>query len=267
MGDENLKRVLIISGSDSGGGAGMQADIKAVSAFGAYAASAVTAVTVQDTKAVYDIHRIPPDIVRGQIKCVIDDIGVDAIKIGMLHNADVVAAVAQEIDRVSESVHVVLDPVTIATAGTSLLDTNAMALLKAELVLRTTLLTPNLTEARLLTGLEIETVDDMKRAAETLLSLGTEAVLLKGGHLASDDVTDVLMTLDQVQTFTSPRIESRNTHGTGCTLGSAIAACLARGDDLVEAIEKARVYVQEAIRTAPDLGQGQGPLNHFPQVA
>ena len=262
-----MKRILIIAGSDSGGGAGMQADIKAVSAFGAYAASAITAVTVQDTQAVHDIHRIPVDIVRGQIRCVIDDIGVDAIKIGMLHNADVVSAVAEEIDRMRGHAHIVLDPVTIATAGTSLLDTNAMSVLKAELVLRTTLLTPNLTEAKLLTGLEIETVDDMKRAAEVLLSLGTEAVLLKGGHLVSDDVTDVLMTLDQVRTFTSPRIESRNTHGTGCTLGSAIATCLAHGDDLVEAIEKSRVYVQEAIRSAPNLGQGQGPLNHFPQVA
>ena len=245
----------------------MQADIKAVSAFGAYAASAITAVTVQDTQSVYDIHRIPVDIVRGQIKCVIDDIGVDAIKIGMLHNAEIVSAVAEEIDGVCDNVPVVLDPVTIATSGTSLLDTNAMSVLKAELVLRSTLLTPNLTEARLLSGLEIDTVDDMKRAAEVLLSLGTEAVLLKGGHLDSDDVTDVLMTLDQVQTFTSPRIASRNTHGTGCTLGSAIAACLAQGDDLVEAIEKARIYVQEAIRMAPGLGQGHGPLNHFPQVA
>ena len=260
-------RVLIIAGSDSGGGAGLQADIKAVSAFGAYAATAVTAVTVQNTLGVEAVHAIPSEIVRGQVRAVMSDIGADAIKVGMVHDAEIIRAVCEEIDPVHEDIPVVVDPVMVAKDGSALLDKGAMDLLKADLIWQAAVLTPNIPEAEMLTGLHISSVDDVKRAADVLLTLGCQAVLVKGGHLSSNTVSDVLMTLDETRIFSSPRIDSKHTHGTGCTLASAIAAGLAQGTPLVEAVEQARAYVQSAIRSAPGLGKGQGPLNHFPEVA
>ncbi len=257
-------RVLIIAGSDSSGGAGIQADIKAVSAFGSFAATAITAVTVQNTLGVQDVHPIPEDRVRGQIRAVLDDIGADALKIGMVQSSDIIKAVAQEIDSVTDDTPLVLDPVMVAKGGASLLDDDAVNAMRSELVLRAEVLTPNIPEAEVLSGMSIQSVDDMKRAADVLLSLGSQSVLLKGGHLESNIISDVLVTLDATRVFTSPRIDTKHTHGTGCTLASAIAACLAQQIPLVDAVQSARDYVHEAIRQAPGFGGGHGPLNHFP---
>jgi hydroxymethylpyrimidine/phosphomethylpyrimidine kinase len=259
-------RVLVIAGSDSGGGAGIQADIKTISALGAYAASAITMVTVQNTMGVHAVHDVPTDVVRGQINCVLTDIGADALKIGMVKTAPTIMAVAEEIDPYTDEVPMVLDPIMVAKGDTLLLDQDAVNTLRAELVLRAEVLTPNIPEAEILSGIEIITVDDMKRAAEILLTLGAQSVLVKGGHLESSTVSDVLMTLDGIRVFSSPRIETRHTHGTGCTLASAIAAGLAQKRPLIEAVENARDYIQVAIAQAPGFGNGHGPLNHFPMI-
>ncbi len=256
-------RVLIIAGSDPSGGAGLQADIKTVSALGAYAAAAVSMVTVQDTHGVQEIFEIPASVVGAQVRVVLADIGADAIKIGAVGNADIIAAIAEEIDRADASVSLVVDPVMVAKDGHRLLGHEALSAFKAELAVRARVLTPNIPEAEILAGSEIFTVDDMKVVAERLLTLGAEAVLVKGGHLAGDTVTDVLMTLDDTHVFTAPRIDTRQCHGTGCTLASAVATGLAQGMALVPAVERARAYVLEALRTAPGLGKGYGPLNHL----
>ncbi len=256
-------RVLVIAGSDSSGGAGLQADIKTVSALGAYATSAVTMVTVQDTNGISGIHEIPPHVVSGQISAVLSDIGTDAIKTGALGSQDTIHAVAMEIERLAQGVPLVVDPILAATGGGTLMDRNALGVFKAELVLQADLITPNIHEAEILSGSEITCVADMKRMGERLLTLGPQAVLITGGHLKSDHVTDVLMTLDETIEFSSPRIQTRHDHGTGCTLASAIATGLAQHMSVVPAIERARDYVREALVTAPGLGRGRGPLNHM----
>ncbi len=258
-----IGRVLVIAGSDSSGGAGVQADIKTVSALGAYASSALTMVTVQDTNGISDIHEVPPHVVSGQICAVLSDIGTDAIKTGALGSIDVIHAVAMEIERSAHDVPLVVDPILTATGGGSLMDRGALGVFKAELVLQADLITPNITEAEFLSGSEITCVADMKRMGERLLTLGPPAVLITGGHLKSDQVTDVLMTLEETIEFSSPRLRTHNDHGTGCTLASAIATGLAQKMSLVPAIERARAYVQEALATAPGLGRGRGPLNHM----
>lgn len=254
-------RVLIVAGSDSGGGAGIQADIKAVTMMGGFAMTAVTAVTVQNTLGVTGIHEIPPQIVRDQMKAVLSDIGTDAVKTGMLHSAEIIEGAAAEIEAGAAEAALVVDPVMIAKGGARLLEENAVDALRQILIPMATLLTPNVPEAEALTGREIGTLDGQKAAADALLGLGADAVLIKGGHLEGAIVTDVLATQEAIHTMTSPRIDTRHTHGTGCALASAIAALLSQGVETVLAVEAARDYVHEAIRTAPGFGQGHGPLN------
>ena len=253
-------RVLIIAGSDSGGGAGIQADIKSCAAFGAYSATAITAVTVQNTLGVSAVEVMPAEIVRGQIRAVLDDIGADVIKIGMLANADIINAVAEEI--ADTSAYVVLDPVMVATSGDALLDPDAVELLKSKLIPLCDVITPNVPEAELLTGLKIEEFGDLTKAGDALLSMGAYAALMKGGHLKSKSIIDILVTEEGANMMTGPRLYTRHTHGTGCSLASALAANMALGVPLEEAVQNARDFVFEAIRTAPKFGKGNGPLNH-----
>ncbi|MGB6087579.1 bifunctional hydroxymethylpyrimidine kinase/phosphomethylpyrimidine kinase [Parvibaculum sp.] len=254
-------RVLIVAGSDSGGGAGIQADIKAVTAMGGFAMTAVTAITVQNTLGVHGIHEIPLDIVVGQMRVVLEDIGADAIKTGMLHSADIVEAVAEELSREEVGPALIVDPVMIAKGGAALLEASATSAIREVLIPLASLVTPNVPEAEVLTNRTISDVDGQKAAADALLGLGAEAVLLKGGHLPGDIIYDVLATQETMQVFSSPRIDTRHTHGTGCTLASAITGLLAQGVDLGVAVETARDFVHEAIRTAPGFGKGHGPLN------
>lgn len=265
-------RVLSIAGSDSGGGAGIQADLKTFSALGCYGMTAITAITAQNTLGVNAIHGVPPDVLRAQIRAVLDDIGADAIKIGMLHSPEVVAVVAQALDDYRIA-HVVLDPVMVATSGDRLMAQETVQVLVKELFHRATLITPNLDEAALLLGRPINHAAEFDSATRDLLALGAPAVLLKGGHLASDEVVDVLATSGghgSTQRWASPRIASRNVHGTGCTLSSAIAAHLALGLSLPQAVAEARTYVLASIAAGATArtGAGHGPLNHAhaPQV-
>lgn len=253
-------RVLIIAGSDSGGGAGIQGDIKAVTALGGYAATAITALTAQNTLGVFGIHDIPAAFVAQQMDVVLSDIGADAIKTGMLHNAALIDAVCDLIERKAPNVPIVVDPVMVAKGGAELLEPAARATLKRRLTLLATVLTPNVPEAETLSGMTITDLDSMRSAAEVLLTIGPRAVLLKGGHLPGAEVHDLLVTTDRVEMFSSPRIETKHTHGTGCALSSAIATGLAQGLAFRDAVVRARAYVREAILKAPGLGGGHGPL-------
>ena len=254
-------RVLVIAGSDSGGGAGIQADIKTITALGGYAATAITAVTVQNTLGVTGVHPIPLDVIAAQARAVLDDIGADAIKTGMLGDAAVVETVAQCLDHAG-GVPAVVDPVMVAKGGAPLLAEAAIGAVKSLMIPRAALLTPNAPEAAALTGLGVETTDDLRRAGEVLLGMGARAVLMKGGHVAGDRVVDILMTAAGETTFEGERIDTRHTHGTGCTLASACAAGLARGLRLEDAVAQAWNYVHEAMLRAPGLGAGHGPLDH-----
>ncbi len=263
-------RVLTIAGSDSGGGAGIQADLKTFSALGCFGMSAITALTAQNTQGVSAIHAVPPEMLRQQIDAVVQDMGVHAVKIGMLHSPEVVGAVARAIDQ-HQLPHVVLDPVMVATSGAVLIERPAVQALIAQLFGRVALVTPNLDEAALLVGRPLATTDDMEGAATDLLAMGAHAVLVKGGHLVGDTVHDLLATRAGLRHWMrAPRIASANTHGTGCTLSSAIAAHLALGADLPSAVESARAYVRGALEhgAAVRTGHGSGPLNHgFAPVA
>lgn len=256
-------RVLIVAGSDSGGGAGIQADIKTVTALGGFAMTAITALTAQNTEGVFGIHEVPAEFVARQMRVVIDDIGVDCIKIGMLHSNEVIDAVCDTLRTCVPEVPLVVDPVMIAKGGAALLSPDAMDGLRASIVPLASVLTPNLPEARALVGSGEDDGGDVAGLAAKLLALGPRAVLVKGGHASGATVTDVLVDMSgTVDRFVSPRIDTRNTHGTGCTLASAIAVGLAQGLETREAIVRARAYVHEAIRTAPGFGRGHGPLNH-----
>jgi hydroxymethylpyrimidine/phosphomethylpyrimidine kinase len=257
-----IGRVLIVAGSDSGGGAGIQADIKTVTALSGYAATAVTALTAQNTRGVFGVLPVEPAFIRQQMERVLGDIGADAIKTGMLHDAAVIETVADVLDGLEGRIPVVVDPVMVAQSGDALLAPEAVQALTRRLARHATLMTPNVHEAERLTGMTIRSVADMKDAAGRLLQLGCEAVLLKGGHLDGDTVIDVLARDDQILQFENPRIDTPHLHGTGCTLASAIATGFAQGLDLDTAFRRARAYLQEAIRTAPGLGQGNGPVNH-----
>jgi hydroxymethylpyrimidine/phosphomethylpyrimidine kinase len=258
-------RVLAIAGSDSGGGAGLQADIKTLTVLGCYAMTAVTAVTVQDTMGVYGVYDLPPQMVTDQITHVLDDIGADAIKIGMLGSAGIAAAVG-EVLALYEEIPVVLDTVMIAKGGAPLISDAGVEAMKL-LLPRAALVTPNAPEAARLTGLTVETPADLIDAGIALIAMGARAALMKGGHLAGDIVTDVLITPADVHSFEAPRAETRSTHGTGCTLASACAAGLAAGLPLLDVAARAHAFVQEAIRTPPDLGRGAGPLNLLPRLS
>ena len=252
---------MIIAGSDSGGGAGIQADIKTVTALGGFAMTAVTAITVQNTLGVTGIHSLPLDMVTAQARAVLDDIGADTIKTGMLGTVQMVETVCSLLDAYS-AIPAIIDPVMIAKGGHPLLEAKGIAAIHDLLVPRAALLTPNAPEAAALTGLSVESLDDLRRAGEALLKLGAKAVVMKGGHLEGDRVTDLLVTPDGETLFEGPRIQTRHTHGTGCTLASACSTGLAQGMGLEASVRRARAYVVEAMRTAPGLGQGHGPLNH-----
>lgn len=256
-------RVLIIAGSDSGGGAGIQGDIKTVTSLNSYAATAITAITVQNTRTVEDVHGIPPATIAAQIRVVLEDIGADAIKTGMLHDADVIQAVVGALDAHGKNIPLIVDPVMISKSGASLLQEQAVAALKTKLLPRAFLITPNLPEAETLLGRKITSLDDMRVAARDLASFGSRAVLLKGGHMPSPTITDILWDGTQLHEWQNPRLDTRHTHGTGCTLASAISSFIAQKAKLREAIEKARAYVQGALLHAPGLGTGNGPLNHM----
>lgn len=265
MPDYSYISVLTIAGSDSGGGAGIQGDLKTFAALGCYGTSAITAITVQNTLGVSDIHPVPAAIVAGQIKAVLDDIKPSAIKIGMIHQADAALAIAG-ILRAYPGIPVVLDPVMVSSSGRRLLDDEVISILQQQLFPLVTLVTPNLDEAAVLSGISITGVDDMKAAAVKILETGCNAVLVKGGHLSGTQLYDVYLDRDgKEHIISSEAISTNNTHGTGCTLSSAIAAFLARGTDLITAIENASVYMHQAIAAGMDVktGEGHGPVNHF----
>ena len=255
-----IPRILVVAGSDSGGGAGIQADIKTAMALGAYASTAVTALTAQDTRGVHAIHPVPPDFIRQQIALALADPGADAVKTGMLGDAEAVETVAGAL--AYAGLPLVIDPVMLAKGGATLLAHDALAALKRVLFPLATLITPNVPEAELLAGMPIADLDAMHAAAEIMLTLGVPAVLLKGGHLPGNVVTDLLATPDRVLVFERPRLVTRHTHGTGCTLATAVAVGLAAGVPLADAVTRARDYVQAAIAAAPGLGVGHGPLGH-----
>jgi hydroxymethylpyrimidine/phosphomethylpyrimidine kinase len=253
-------RVLTIAGSDSGGGAGIEADVKTISALGAYACTTITALTAQNTLGVAGVHAVPADFVRLSIKTVLADIGADAIKLGMLVNADIIRAVAET---VPNDIPLVLDPVMVATSGAVLLPDAAIEAMRTLLLPRASIVTPNLPEAQKLTALPVGTEPERIAAGRALLARGARAALIKGGHGDGDTLTDYLVTPDGVEHITLPRLATRNTHGTGCTLASAIATGLAQGMTLPDAVRRARAYLHEAIRTAPGFGAGHGPVNHL----
>ena len=261
-----IGRVLVIAGSDSGGGAGIQADLKTIMALGGFAMTALTALTAQNTRGVSAVLPVPPDFLRAQIDTVMADIGADAIKTGMLPDVASIEAVADFIAALTVTLPFVMDPVMVATSGDRLQSEEALHALKTRLIPMATVITPNIPEAELLLGTRIADEADQRRAAEALLALGAGAVLVKGGHLAGERVTDILATRGatsaRLVAMTGERIASTSTHGTGCTLASAIAVGLAQGMPLADAVRRARAYVAAAIRAAPGLGGGHGPLGH-----
>jgi len=252
-------RVLVCAGSDSGGGAGIQADIKAITAMGAFAMTAVTALTAQNTLGVQGVLGVPPEFIRLQMASCLDDIGADACKTGMLGDVATIEAVCAGLPR---GVPVVVDPVMVAKGGARLLEVRAVEALKRTLLPLCTVLTPNIPEAETLSGFAIETEADMRHAAETMLTLGVPAVLLKGGHLRGERLVDLLATPEGIERWEDARLDTRHTHGTGCTLASAVAAGLAQGMALRDAVDRARRYVRAAMLSAPGLGGGHGPLDH-----
>ena len=256
-------RLLIIAGSDSGGGAGIQADIKTAAAFGCYTSTAVTAITVQNTLGVSEVCNVPEHVITGQIQVVLDDIGADVVKTGMLSNSEVIQKVAHILMRYRH-IPVVLDPVMVAKGGALLLEEEAISTLKRTLLPQSYLMTPNIPEAESLTSMVIDSKDRMVQAAYAIQKLGAKNVLVKGGHLDGDIIYDVLVTeKGEVEIFEHPRIHTENTHGTGCTLASAIACGVAKKKPLRLCIEEAIDYVARAIARAPKIGQGHGPLNHY----
>jgi hydroxymethylpyrimidine/phosphomethylpyrimidine kinase len=255
-------RVLVIAGSDSGGGAGIQADIKTITALGAFAATAITALTAQNTLGVHGVMPVPPGFIRQQIEVVLSDIGADVIKIGMLGDVATIGTVCDALEDFAPELPVVLDPVMVAKGGHSLLAAEAVDGLRRRLLPLSAVITPNLPEAEALTGLTIRDEAGMRVAAAAILAMGVPAVLLKGGHLVSDTVVDLLATDAGTEAFSAARIPTRHTHGTGCTTASAVAAGLAQGLSLRDAVIRARLYVRAAIAAAPGLGAGHGPLDH-----
>ena len=259
---------LTIAGSDSGGGAGIQADLKTFSALGVYGASVITALTAQNTVAVTAIHTAPPDMVEAQLHAVLDDLNVRAIKIGMLSSAEVIDVVSRVLQN-HQHIPIVLDPVMVAKSGDKLLRSDALQALQSKLVPLAHVITPNLPEAALLLKTdEAQSMADMREQVEDLIHLGAHAVLLKGGHLAGDVVVDVLRSPEENESFTHPKIQTANTHGTGCTLSAAIASQLAHGDSLLQAVTTAEHYLHQAILAADDLnvGKGHGPVHHFHEL-
>ena len=255
-------RVLTIAGSDSGGGAGIQADIKAIAAMGGHASSAVTAITVQNTKGVSDIHPVPDEIVVAQISAVLDDIGADAIKTGLLSSAALIKTVGHVLDEKASQIPLIVDPVMVATSGDKLIKDDAVEAIRDILLPKAYLVTPNIPEAEALAGGKITDLETQIGAGEELIELGAQAALIKGGHLTGNVMRDVLISPSGMNIMERPRIDTRHTHGTGCTLASAIAALLAQGYSLADAVQSAGDYLHEAIARAPGFGEGHGPIDH-----
>ena len=266
MSSKKYPTVLTIAGSDSGGGAGIQADIKAISAMGCYAASAITAITVQNTVGVHAVHPVPLDILAGQIDAVLSDIGADAIKIGMLHSAEVVNLVAEKIEQYGIK-NVVLDPVMVSTSGHRLIEETAIDSLKSRLMPLARVITPNIPEAEILCGKKIASEKEFAEVAKILSLDNTVSVLLKAGHLTGETLVDYFYNAEDgsIALLPSKRVNTRNTHGTGCTLSSAFAAALAKGETLTKAAQSAKQYIQQAIISGAEyqIGKGHGPVNHF----
>ena len=263
---KKYNRVLTIAGSDSGGGAGIQADIKAISAMGCFAASAITAVTVQNTIGVQAVHPVPLDILEGQIDSVLSDIGADAIKIGMLHSAEVVNLVADLLEKYGIR-NIVLDPVMVSTSGHRLIEEDAVEVIKSRLMPLSRVITPNIPEAEILTDCRISSEDDFDEIARKLSDNGKISVLLKAGHLEGESLVDYFYNAEDgsMTRLPSKRVNTVNTHGTGCTLSSAFAASLAKGEELTTAARSAKAYIEQAIISGADyeIGGGHGPVNHF----
>ena len=256
-----MKRALTIAGSDSGGGAGIQADLKTFAALGVYGTSALTAVTAQNTLGVTGVQELPPDMVASQIDAVVSDIGADAVKTGMLANSGIIRVVAGKVTEHGLS-NLVVDPVMVAKGGDPLLQEEAVDALRTLLVPLALVVTPNLPEASVLVGYRVVTLEQARRAARDIVGMGSRSVVVKGGHLQGDAV-DVFYDGSEFREFSSPRVDTTSTHGTGCTFASAIAAGLAKGMGVEEAVGQAKAYVTEAIRRAVPIGSGHGPLNHF----
>ncbi|GJL92563.1 MAG: hydroxymethylpyrimidine/phosphomethylpyrimidine kinase [Hyphococcus sp.] len=254
-------RVLIIAGSDPSGGAGIQADIKTVTMLGGYAATAITALTVQNTRGVSEVHPVAPNVIAAQIEAVMSDIGADAIKIGMIGDVETASIIESALKKYS-SVPVILDPVLIATSGDALASDGVAAFIRDRLAPLAALITPNIDEAAALTGAVITGRESMRDSGKALIGFGTGAALVKGGHLTGETVEDALVTPEGSRIFSNPRIDTTSTHGTGCTLASAVATGLAQGMTLQVAVKRAIDYVHKAIVTAPGYGAGHGPLNH-----
>ena len=258
---QHIPRAMTVAGSDSGGGAGIQADLKTFAALGVYGTSVLTAITAQNTLGVTGIHEIPAGMVAAQIEAVLSDIGADVVKTGMLSSGDIVETVARELNHFRVSL-VVVDPVMVAKSGDRLLREDAVGAIRRHLLPLATVVTPNIAESETLADMRIESRDDARRAAHKIVSMGARAVVVKGGHLPGPPL-DVFYDGREFKEFEGPRIETRNTHGTGCTFASAIAAGLAKGVNVVEAVAAAKEYVTEALRGSLEVGGGHGPLNHF----
>ena len=259
----SIPKVLTIAGSDPSGGAGVQADLKTFTALGVYGMSAITSITVQNTEGVQETFHLPPELVYRQIKAVVEDIGADAVKTGMLGNREIVSAVARAIEELRIG-NLVVDPVLKSSDGRDLLDEKDLKTLKKELIPQAKLVTPNVPEAEILSGIKIRRLRDMELCAQEILSTGVEAVLIKGGHMEGSRVIDVLYRGgEEFHYFVRDRVRTKNTHGTGCTLSAAIAAFLAKGRSLEEAVERARDYLQGSLERSLSIGRGRGPLNHM----
>lgn len=255
-------RVLIVAGSDSGGGAGIQADIKTVTMLSGYAMTAITAITAQDTTGVHGVWPVALDAVSAQMIACLKDIGADAIKTGMLGSAPLVEQVAETLDTFARETPLIVDPVMVATSGDALVDEKAVSAIASLMIPGAALVTPNAPEAEVLTGKAVDGVNGQRRAAEALLEQGAKGALIKGGHIPGRTVVDVLQTEQGEWIFESERIETSSTHGTGCTLASACAAHIAQGKAMPDAVDAARLYLHEAIKQAPGLGHGHGPVAH-----
>ena len=258
-------KILIIAGSDSSGGAGIQADIKTVTSLGSYALTAITAVTVQNTKGVKSVIPIPPNEIKNQIIYSAKDIKPDAIKIGMLHSKSVIKKVLESLKQLNIK-KIVLDPVMVAKGGTKLIDNEALFFLKKNLIHKVSLITPNIPEAEFLTGIKIKNKEDMIFAANKLINIGVKNVLIKGGHLNTKNVEDVFLNKSDLKIFSSPRIQTKNTHGTGCTLSSAVTTFFSCGKSIKKACELGIKYVNLAILNNPKYGKGHGPINHLNSI-
>ena len=260
------KTVLVIAGSDPSGGAGIQADLKTLTSFGVYGMTAITALTEQNTNGVFDILEIPIEFVVKQINCCLSDINANAVKIGMLHSADLISAVLEALVNnnivSNKKVNIVLDPVMVAKGGHKLLKENAIDALKNFIKVAQPILTPNIPEAEILTGIKINNLKDMKNVGKEIINLGASHVILKGGHMKALVMTDLLINSSEIHSIETSKIITNHTHGTGCTMASALSASLAKSIDIRQSFEIAHKYVNNAIKTNPKFGRGNGPINH-----